>query len=440
LNPYIKSILPNLKKNTQFTIKANLTYRNNMIWNTEYSDNFLAILRTLKLHLLSDNKFMNYEMKEYPNYNNNKESILFIELGSKYIINNIKIFTTITSTFSDKNDYEYITLELQLSTIGNANYKILEQFINMSIDEYKEERLDNIKTQHIFIFDNIKEENSKPIYQEFPFETTKNFDNMYFDEKQDVLNRIDYFIKNKDEYKRLGIPYTFGLLLHGIPGTSKTGFVKALAKYTKRHCIILPTKKITNIDILKRIFLDEEINGIQISNEKRLYIFEDIDCGSWKDIVKSRIYHKDNKDNADQTTSDVFAEVINKLAVSKDENDEKTKHNSLKNEKNIVTLGDFLELLDGIIEINGRMLVMTTNHPEMLDPALIRPGRIDIMLEFKKLSKQNIYDMYYSWFNKTIPSNIYDKIKDNVFTLAELGNIFAKYRLDLSELNKHLCP
>jgi hypothetical protein len=37
----------------------------------------------------------------------------------------------------------------------------------------------------------------------------------------------------------------------------------------------------------------------------------------------------------------------------------------------------YLDVLDGVVDTPGRIVIMTTNHPEMLDPALIRPGRID---------------------------------------------------------------
>ena len=43
-------------------------------------------------------------------------------------------------------------------------------------------------------------------------------------------------------------------------------------------------------------------------------------------------------------------------------------------------LSDLLEAFDGVLEMKGRMLIMTTNHVEKLDPALIRPGRVDSSL------------------------------------------------------------
>src|SRR6516165_7419974 len=46
-----------------------------------------------------------------------------------------------------------------------------------------------------------------------------------------------------------------------------------------------------------------------------------------------------------------------------------------------VTLSGLLNALDGVSSRDGRVLFMTTNHPERLDPALIRPGRVDLKIE-----------------------------------------------------------
>jgi SpoVK/Ycf46/Vps4 family AAA+-type ATPase len=58
-----------------------------------------------------------------------------------------------------------------------------------------------------------------PNYKSQPYDTTKSFDNLHFNGKENLVDKIDYFINNEDKYRKLGIPYTFGLLLHGAPGT-----------------------------------------------------------------------------------------------------------------------------------------------------------------------------------------------------------------------------
>lgn len=87
-------------------------------------------------------------------------------------------------------------------------------------------------------------------------------------------------------------------------------------------------------------------------------------------------------------------------------------------------LSDILEVLDGIIDMPGRVIILTTNHHEKLDPALMRPGRIDHVIEFKNMTRQNIRDMHTLWFESDIPEDVYASMKDYVFSQAEIGKLF----------------
>ena len=49
-----------------------------------------------------------------------------------------------------------------------------------------------------------------------------------------------------------------------------------------------------------------------------------------------------------------------------------------------LNLSCLLNILDGIIELHGVMVIFTTNYPEKLDEAFLRPGRIDFKQEFKR--------------------------------------------------------
>ena len=95
-----------------------------------------------------------------------------------------------------------------------------------------------------------------------------------------------------------------------------------------------------------------------------------------------------------------------------------------KNE-GVSQLGGLLELLDGLIEMPGRMVIMTTNHPETLDGALIRPGRIDIKHEFRKLSRNNVSNIFNLWYGKHMDVDVFTNIYDYKFTQAELGQLFS---------------
>ena len=262
-------------------------------------------------------------------------------------------------------------------------------------------------------------------YQEIPFKTTKSFDNMFFEAKEELIGRLDYFMKNEDKYKDLGMPYTLGMLFHGPPGTSKTSCIKAIARYTNRHIISIPIKKINNIDVLKHIFLSPKINDVFIPSEKRLYVFEEIDCGQWANIVQNRSMSKSETDSIPIEFEPEVHGPAEYRDVRQTTKPTKQKQKDIKQPEPSITLGEFLELIDGIVEIPGRMMVMTSNHPDKLDPALIRPGRVDIVIEFKKMTRKDIAKMYQLWFSQEVPKHIYNEMLDYIFSQAEIGNLFS---------------
>jgi SpoVK/Ycf46/Vps4 family AAA+-type ATPase len=91
-----------------------------------------------------------------------------------------------------------------------------------------------------------------------------------------------------------------------------------------------------------------------------------------------------------------------------------------------LTLGAFLELLDGVVEMPGRMLIMTTNHPERLDPALVRPGRVDVVVRFGRLLRADVRRLFELWFGAPMPDAAYERLVDGRWTQAELCELFTR--------------
>lgn len=87
-----------------------------------------------------------------------------------------------------------------------------------------------------------------------------------------------------------------------------------------------------------------------------------------------------------------------------------------------LNLSFILNLLDGVLETPGRILIMTSNHPELLDPALIRPGRIDVNLTVGNCTRNMIIDMF-KFFYDDDEINLDDWKYNTELTPAEVSGI-----------------
>jgi ATP-dependent 26S proteasome regulatory subunit len=254
------------------------------------------------------------------------------------------------------------------------------------------------------------------------FYSNKQFSNIYGEEVRLIEKRIKFFINNKDWYDSKGIPYQIGLLLSGLPGAGKTSIIRAIANMTKRHIVNVNFANITTATQLKNLFYSDKINVFKdtstndlqsyfIPIEQRLYILEEIDAIG--DIVKQR-------------TSD---------------------NESIQSINDELTLMEILTVLDGTMEIPGRMVIMTSNHPEFLDKALIRPGRIDVNVNFGYATKELITEMFSAYFDIEFPIDQIINLPNKQLSPAEVGQVlfrhFDNYNInniinDLNETAKSL--
>jgi len=312
----------------------------------------------------------------------------------------------------DSKNYEIITLTLysyisNISTIKSFTDNVKKQYLQIIRSE---------RENTLYVYNNIKNngETRFELWKEIPFISTRTFDNMFFEDKENVINKIDFFLKNKEWYKKYGVPHTLGIGLYGNPGTGKTSFIKAMANYTKRHIITISLKLLKTREQLENVFYETQYNELNNSDsiqfKNKIIVFEDIDCNS--DIVLSR-KEKNNDEKIKKET------VID---YSKSNGDER-KIKVIEPEEKI-TLDDLLNIFDGICESYGRIIIITSNHYNKLDPALKRPGRIDITMEMKKTSRNIINKMYYSYFTEYINENVLQNIPEYKYSPAEITNIY----------------
>ena len=103
-----------------------------------------------------------------------------------------------------------------------------------------------------------------------------------------------------------------------------------------------------------------------------------------------------------------------------------------------ITLDDILNLWDGIRETPGRILVISSNHYDKLDPALIRPGRIDITHELSNASHNVISEMYEHLFEKPVNNELLKQVQEYLYSPAEIINMYVSHKDEELFMNRLL--
>ncbi|XP_061345613.1 AAA-ATPase At2g18193-like [Gastrolobium bilobum] len=174
--------------------------------------------------------------------------------------------------------------------------------------------------------------------------------------KQDIIDDLDRFLRRKELYKKVGKPWKRGYLLYGPPGTGKSSLIAAIANYLKFDVYDLELTSIYSNSDLMRAMRD--------TSNRSIVVIEDVDC---------------NKEVHARSKPD---------SLSDSDSDSDSDNKSVKVKTRSFTLSGLLNYMDGLWSSGGeeRIIILTTNHKERLDPALLRPGRMDkhINLSFLK--------------------------------------------------------
>ena len=287
------------------------------------------------------------------------------------------------------------------------------------------------------------------MWEECEFVSSRKFDNLFFEEKDKLLSKLNFFVDNKDWYDKEGHPHTWGLGLSGPPGTGKTSIIKCIANMLNRHLIIIPLNKIKTQREFSQYYFEtrynrnNEPNSINFDN--KIIVFEDIDCMT--DIVKSRSNKKTNITSNDQLLRQLVQTVnkqskranANQVLDTENNNQDDLSQIEIDTEYCLldttpkhdkITLSFLLNIIDGLRETPGRILIITSNNYEELDKALIRPGRIDHTLKMGNASLVTLSKMFLHYYHKPLEDYFNESNKklkellvDYVLSPADIVNI-----------------
>ncbi|KAF0412039.1 P-loop containing nucleoside triphosphate hydrolase protein [Gigaspora margarita] len=170
-------------------------------------------------------------------------------------------------------------------------------------------------------------------------------ESVVLDEPQKILlkKELDFFINNKEFYKRIGLPYRRGFLFYKKPGAGKTSLINAISSYLSRDIYHINLKDFKNDNEISAAFSSVPPNQI--------IVLEDVD-------TQSNVFYK-------RGGHPNYCSFISKDAIKEKDFD----LSKFKNLLSFISLSNFLECLDGQMLSEGIIIIMTTNHIKHLDPA-----------------------------------------------------------------------
>ncbi|KAJ3025570.1 hypothetical protein HDV00_012620, partial [Rhizophlyctis rosea] len=184
--------------------------------------------------------------------------------------------------------------------------------------------------------------------------------------KETVVRDVREFLESEKWYADRGIPYRRGYMFYGKPGTGKTSFVTALAGELRFNIYV--------ISLANKGLTDETLTELMVDTPGRcILLLEDIDA-AFVSRTRETGEGGGSVGAGGVGTGNAGTTVTN------------------------VTFSGLLNAIDGVAAQEGRIVCMTTNHLEKLDPALIRPGRIDLQIHFDLATKRQARELFLQFY------------------------------------------
>mmetsp|Transcript_18934 Transcript_18934/g.26098 ORF Transcript_18934/g.26098 Transcript_18934/m.26098 type:complete len:416 (+) Transcript_18934:598-1845(+) len=198
---------------------------------------------------------------------------------------------------------------------------------------------------------------------------------------ESLLDDVCTFYSSDLWYRERGIPWRRGYLLEGLPGCGKTSFITALAGELSLD--------IYSINLSSKTVNDEMLSELLANTPQHcLLLLEDIEVAA--------------------------------CSIEED------RHSS-------VTRSGLLNAIDGVAAVEGRILFMTSNKPDSLDDAFLRPGRVDVREHFSLAKSHHAREMFAKFFPDAPVQWVEEfgrKFQDDLVNIASVQGFLMEHRED----------
>ncbi|KAI3519214.1 hypothetical protein L1887_08241 [Cichorium endivia] len=274
----------------------------------------------------------------------------------------------------------------------------LNEYLPFIIDDAKTRKQEE-KSVKLFTVDTMMVRSNCPsMWSPVNLDHPANFATLAMDTdvKEMVMKDLDRFIQRREYYRKVGKAWKRGYLLYGPPGTGKSSLIAAMANYLNFDIYDLELTDIRSNSDLRRVLLG--------TANRSILVVEDIDCS---------------------------VELHDRMGAGAARSFPRQNQGWGFHEERKVTLSGFLNFIDGLWSSCGdeRIIIFTTNRKDKLDPALLRPGRMDVHINMSYCTPCGFRLLVSNYLGIT-EHNLFNEIEDLIckveITPAEVAEQLLK--------------